>query len=119
MAHEELERKVELAYLTAFYGGILTERQRYALTLHCEEDMSLSEIGQEIGVSRQAVHELLARAADKLFEMENKLRVAERFRRAEAGLVQCREALRQGRVSDAEKLLDQLIQQETEDGYGL
>ena len=86
MEREDLIKKVDLAFLSAFYGGMLTEKQRYVLSLHCEEDLSLGEISEEIGISRQAVHETLMRAAAKLNEMEEKLGVASRFRRIESGL---------------------------------
>ena len=59
MGREDLEKKVDLAFLSAFYGGMLTEHQRRILSLHCEEDLSLGEIAGEVGVSRQAVHEAL------------------------------------------------------------
>ena len=38
MEREDLDRKVDLAFLSAFYGGMLTEKQRRVLALHCEED---------------------------------------------------------------------------------
>ena len=44
MAQEDLRKKVDLAFLSAFYGGLLTEKQRRVLSLHCEEDLSLGEI---------------------------------------------------------------------------
>ena len=56
MEREDLNRKVDLAFLSAFYGGMLTEKQRRILTLHCEEDLSLGEIAEEVGISRQAAH---------------------------------------------------------------
>ena len=79
MSREDLEKKVDLAFLAAFYGGLLTEKQRQVLSLHCEEDLSLGEIAQEVGISRQAVHETLARASARLREMEGALGVAGRF----------------------------------------
>ena len=42
MAQDEISKKVELNWLSAFYGGLLTDKQRQVLTLHCEEDMSLT-----------------------------------------------------------------------------
>ena len=119
MASEEIEKKVELAWLTAFYGGMLTEKQREVLTLHCEEDMSLGEIAREAGISRQGVHDLLTRAARRMFEMEEKLGVAQRFQRMEDGLAQCRRALLDKRYADAEKTLDDLIQLDQEESNGL
>lgn len=119
MASEEIEKKVELAWLTAFYGGMLTDKQREVLTLHCEEDMSLGEIAREAGISRQGVHDLLTRAAHRMFEMEEKLGVAQRFQRMEDGLMECREALREKRYADAENMLDALIRLDQEESNGL
>ena len=119
MAQADIGRKVELSWLSAFYGGLLTERQREALALHCEEDLSLGEIAQEMGISRQAVHETISRAAQKLFGMEEQLHAAARFQEMEEGLIRCREALRAGRVPECEALLDTLIQREQEDTNGL
>ena len=56
MSREELRNKVDLALLSDFYGGLLTEKQRRVLSLYCEEDYSLGEISAEAGISRQAVH---------------------------------------------------------------
>ena len=116
---DDVNRKVELAWLMAFYGGMLTEKQRQVLTLHCEEDLSLGEIAQEAGVSRQGVHDMLTRAAQKLFDMEEKLGVAARFSRMQDGLSLCREMLRDKRYDEAEQLLDKLIALDQEDNDGL
>ena len=116
---DDVHRKVELAWLMAFYGGMLTEKQREVLTLHCEEDLSLGEIAQEAGVSRQGVHDMLTRAAQKLFDMEEKLGVAARFSRMQDGLSLCREMLRDKRYDEAEQLLDKLIALDQEDNDGL
>lgn len=117
--HDEIGRKVELAWLAAFYGGMLTEKQRLVLQLHCEEDMSLGEIAQEAGVSRQGVHDMLSRAASKLFDMEEKLGMAARFSRMGEGLEECRTALRDKRYDEAEQLLDALIRLDQEESNGL
>ena len=51
MAQGELEKKIELNWLSAFYGGLLTPKQRDVMRMHCEEDLSLGEIAQEAGIS--------------------------------------------------------------------
>lgn len=119
MAQEELEKKVELAWLLAFYGGMLTEKQREVLRLHCEEDLSLAEIAQEAGISRQGVHEQLSRAARKLFEMEEKLGVASRYARVQRGLEAGLDALRRGDASAAEQQLLRLLQLDQEESHGV
>ena len=116
---DEIGRRVELALLTAFYGPLLTQKQREVLSLHCEEDMSLGEIAQTAGVSRQAVHEMIVRASEKMNAMEEKLHMASRFREVEQGLLRCRAALRSGQLKEAEIMLDDLIRQEQEESNGL
>ena len=116
---DEVSRKIELAWLTAFYGGLLTDKQRQVLALHCEEDLSLAEIAQEAGVSRQGVHDMLTRAAQRLFEMEEKLGMAARFRRMEEGLEACRALLQEKRYDEAERTIESLIRLDQEDNNGL
>ena len=70
---ERLEKSVEIGTLYAFYGGLLTQKQQDALRLHYEEDLSLGEIAEEMEVSRQNVHELITRSAQKLRRYEDML----------------------------------------------
>ena len=70
---KRLEKSVEIGTLCAFYGGLLTQKQQDALRLHYEEDLSLGEIAEELGVSRQNVHELITRSAQKLRKYEEAL----------------------------------------------
>jgi hypothetical protein len=119
MAQEDLRKKVDLAFLSAFYGGLLTEKQRRVLSLHCEEDLSLAEIAAEVGISRQAVHETIARAAARLNEMESSLGVAARFRRMESGLESALAALKSREYDRAEQVLSDLLALDQEENNGL
>ena len=119
MEQKDLSKKVDLAFLSAFYGGMLTDNQRRVLSLHCEEDLSLGEIAEEVGISRQAVHETLTRASARLTEMESRLGVASRFRRMESGLEDAMTALKLNNCSQAEKILAELISFETEENNGI
>ena len=56
-----------------FYGALLSERQREVFGLYHEENLSLSEIAEELGVSRQAVHNSLGKAKEELEGFEGKL----------------------------------------------
>ncbi len=116
---ENLNRKVDLAFLSAFYGGMLTDKQRRVLSLHCEEDLSLGEIADEVGITRQAVHETLSRAAARLTEMEDKLGAAARFRRMESGLEEALSSLRAKDDIKAEQILTELINYESEENNGI
>jgi predicted DNA-binding protein YlxM (UPF0122 family) len=81
-----IQKKIETGWLLAFYGPLLTERQQELLRLSCEEDMSLAEIAQQEGVSRQGVYDILHRATQQLFQLEEKLGMLKRFRRMQDGL---------------------------------
>ena len=86
----DVEERVALNTLLDFYGPLLTEHRREIVRLYCEEDLSLSEIAEQLGVTRQAVSDAIARARRQLSDYEAKLGLAERYRgirqAAEAGL---------------------------------
>ena len=72
----KLAQSIEIGTLCAWYGALLTEKQLEALRLHFDEDYSLGEIAEELGVSRQCVHELIARSTLKLQRYEETLHLA-------------------------------------------
>ena len=81
---------LEMTLLFDYYGDLLTERQRMCFDLRHNQDMSLGEIAEELGVSRQNVHELITRSAQKLRRYEETLGAA---RRAEETARMLRQAL--------------------------
>ena len=119
MAGEILDQKVDLSFLAAFYGNLLTAHQRRILSLYCEEDLSLSEIAAEAGISRQAAHETLTRAAARLEEMEAALGMAGRFREMERGLDEALSALDGGEYKRVRSILKGLRALDQEDTDGL
>lgn len=84
----DMEKKVSLSLLLAFYGEMLTENQREMSRLHWEEDLSLSEIAQQFSVSRQSVHDTVSRTEKQLEGLEEKLGLFRRFQRTEQILQQ-------------------------------
>ena len=90
---ERLEKSVEIGTLYAFYGGLLTQKQQDALRLHSEEDLSLGEIAEELEVSRQNVHELISRSAQKLRKYEQALGGVSRARETAQALRRAQEML--------------------------
>ena len=61
---------LEMALLYDYYGGMLTEKQRQCYTMRYEQDLSLGEIAETLGVSRQAVCDNLTRTEAQLRKME-------------------------------------------------
>lgn len=73
------EKIVEIGMLFDFYGNLLSDKQYQVVDMHYNQDLSLSEIGDELEVSRQGVFDLLKRSEQKLYEYENKLALVKRF----------------------------------------
>lgn len=74
------EKDMKISFLLDFYGEILSERRRTVLEYYYNDDLSLSEIAQDIGISRQGVRDLIKKAEEELHFYEEKLGLAERFR---------------------------------------
>jgi predicted DNA-binding protein YlxM (UPF0122 family) len=70
---------VQRTMLFDFYGELLTDKQREYYDLHYNEDLSLSEIAEQTGVSRQAVWDIIRRAGQILEDMEAKTGLVRRF----------------------------------------
>ena len=67
------EKVLEISLLYDIYGKLLTDKKRMVMELYHENDLSLSEIAEEQGVSRAAVHDALKSAERSLREYEKKL----------------------------------------------
>ena len=91
-----MTEKAELSLLLDYYSSFLTERQRELMRLSADEDMSLKEIADEVGVSRQGVRDCLAKASAQLAELENKLGLIERDKQLRTVLSKLESAGRAG-----------------------
>ena len=79
--------------LLDFYGQLLTEKQRECYDLHYNEDLSLSEIAEQSGISRQGVWDNIRRAEAALRELEEKTGLVGRVMELERELEETREEL--------------------------
>lgn len=104
-----MEERVLISLLIDFYGALLTERQLQCLQLHHEDDMSLAEIADELGVSRQAVHDNLQRAMQLLTSYEERLHLVAQYERRESLINQMRKELKAAVINKA--AMDQLLAQ--------
>ncbi len=77
-----MDKIYEQTMLFDFYGELLTEHQRRIYEDVVYNDMSLGEIAEEQGISRQGVHDLVKRCDRILQGYEDKLHLVERFARA-------------------------------------
>jgi predicted DNA-binding protein YlxM (UPF0122 family) len=79
-----LERRVYINYLYDLYAPLLTERQKKVYEMRYFSDWSLSEIAEKLGITRQAVHILVNRTAERLLTLENDLGIAARLESLES-----------------------------------
>ena len=73
-----MEEKVEISILLNLYGNLLTETQKSYMDLYYNQDYSLSEIGNNENITRQAVRTILVKSKKKLYEYEQKLKFMEK-----------------------------------------
>ena len=81
--------------LLDFYGELLTERQRECYDLHYNDDLSLAEIAEQSGVSRQCVWDNIRRAEASLQEIESKTGLIRRFSETQDALTAAAERLKE------------------------
>ena len=74
-----MEKFVEQTLLYDFYGELLTERQQQVYESVVLEDYSLSEVAEDLGISRQGVHDMIKRCNHTLEEYESRLHLVEKF----------------------------------------
>ena len=72
-------KNLDIAVLLDFYGDMLTDKQREVIDFYYNEDLSLSEIGEFEGITRQGVRDSIKRGESVLLEMEERLGLAKRF----------------------------------------
>ena len=71
-------KDLNIALLLDFYGAVLTERVRKMLDMYYCDDLSLAEISEEFGISRQGVRQAIKKGEEELFSLEEKLGLAAR-----------------------------------------
>lgn len=81
-----MAKDLTVAVLLDFYGDMLTEKQRDFLGYYYNDDLSLSEIAANEGITRQGVRDAIKRAQTQLFEMEDRLGHVRRFDEVRRGL---------------------------------
>ncbi|NLA83847.1 MAG: hypothetical protein GX854_04815 [Clostridiales bacterium] len=68
-----MDKFTTMARLLDIYGNVLTDKQRDVMDYYYNYDLSLQEIAENVGISKQGVHDLLKRAEDSLYRIDRKL----------------------------------------------
>ncbi len=81
---KEMLKNLSMGYLLDFYGSLLSARQQDIMELYYNEDLSLAEISDNMGITRQGVHDALKKAEHILVDAESKMNLVERFKKISA-----------------------------------
>ncbi len=82
-----------MALLYDFYGDMLTDRQKEFYDLYYNEDLSLAEIAENYGITRQGVRDVIVRAEAILTELEDKTGIIKRFHKMQEQFAQMETAV--------------------------
>lgn len=101
-------KDLKIGLLNELYGALLTERQYEAVKAYYDFDLSLGEIAENLGVTRQAVRDAIAKGETSLIACEEKLGIMAKRDRIKAVLEQADAALG-GQNDEAARLIRQAI----------
>ena len=105
---DPMEKIFEQGMLYDFYGELLTDHQRSIYEDAVFNDMSLGEIAEERGISRQGVHDLIRRCDRILQDYESKLKLVARFTQAKETVGEIIQLTQAPEDAQAEELSDRL-----------
>ncbi len=81
-----MAKNLEISLLIDYYGNMLTEKQREVAEWYYNEDLSLAEIAEHTGITRQGVRDSIKRAETQLLDCEDKLGLCARFKKMQEAL---------------------------------
>ena len=77
---------MKISLLLDFYGSLLTRKQAQAIELYYNDDLSLSEVAEELAITRQGARDIISRGCDFLMNYENSLGLLAEFTRLKNGM---------------------------------
>ena len=83
-----MAKNLEISFLLDFYGDVLTERQREVMEQYYNDDLSLAEIADNFGITRQGVRDSIKRGEGIILDLEQKVGFAARYRAVQQGVAQ-------------------------------
>lgn len=105
-----MEKIVKVAQLYDVYGQLLNEKQRDVINCYYNEDLSLQEIADNDGKTKQAISDMINRSVDKLFEFENELSLLKSKTELKASLLDIRELIESSNNKEAIHKLTEIIE---------
>ncbi len=100
MGVRKLAKDLQLSYLLDFYGDVLTEKQRDVMEQYYNDDLSLSEIAENFGISRQGVRDAIKHGEGTLLDLEEKVGFAARYRKVQEGLAKLEDVAKKAKFEN-------------------
>lgn len=104
-----MDKKVEISMLCEIYGKLLTEKQLDIMDNYYNLDLSLSEIAENEGITRQAVRDIIKKGENKLFELEEKLTFMKKTLNQERKLQEILEELSKIETTSSDKKIEKIL----------
>ena len=101
-----MEKKLKYSLLLQVYGKLLTQRQRDILSMYYDEDFSLTEISENLNISRQAVLDALHNGNSSLDLYESTLKVVKKDKDNKLAVERLKDLLKLKKFDELEKQLD-------------
>ena len=99
-----MEKIVEIAVLFDYYGKLLSDKQYNVIDQHCNEDLSLKEIAELNGISKQGISDILSRAEKKLRFYEDELKLISKFDKINSSLKEINLLIEKSKIEDSPSL---------------
>jgi hypothetical protein len=109
-----LAKDFEISLLLDYYGSMLTEKQRDVISCYYNDDLSLSEIAQNEGITRQGVRDAIKRGETQLKEMEENLGLLQKSKARAAAFSQIRQYAEHIRDYNSRFVYDKSITEQIE-----
>lgn len=103
-----MSKNLKFSVLLDFYGSLLSKRQYDIMNLYYNEDLSLGEIAEDIGITRQGVRDAVKKAEHILTETEEKLGLAGRFVSISETISIIKNKIEKLNIGDGKEIIDLL-----------
>ncbi len=106
---DKLKEKIELSILFDFYGELLKSHNKHIFEDYILNDLSLGEIAEEQGISRQGVYDIVKRCSKQLKDCEEKLYLVKKFEKTKVKVNRIKELSEKMKESREKTYLEEII----------
>lgn len=105
----DIDEKITISLMLDYYGKLLKEPQRNMMMLKFNDDLSLSEISESQGITRQGVLDVIQRSTKLLYEYEERLKLLERNDKLKKQLIELKYIAEKNNNEDIKSRIDLII----------